>query len=255
MRVIVIYYRTLLTYPQIPHTPTAPSQTDVPLEIWLQTLFGVQPTNQDMAPLRQRYPLLASANVSTFADVISVSAKFLRTNAIKTVGAHAANFYESQPCMDLTEILADASQTVDDYLPPTRYTTLHNRSVIVPPVWPHTCVPTPLQSKPFSWPTAINHALVCIRLSPDSISTDHSLYSDPHPCTQYTPPFFIFFDFTSYLCPTACPMESKEMSHILFIESHINNWVCSTNSIDQIVPAIMIQIEDFSETRKRHRKN
>ena len=144
-----------------------------------------------MAPLRQRYPLLASANVSTFADVISVSAKFLRTNAIKTVGAHAANFYESQPCMDLTEILADASQTVDDYLPPTRYTTLHNRSVIVPPVWLHTCVPphynpnhshdqlrlithwSILGSRPIHLHQPCVTALICIGLSPHSISTEH----------------------------------------------------------------------------------
>ena len=61
-----------------------------------------------MAPLRQRYPLLASANVSSFAEVISVSAKFLKTNAVKTAGDHAATYYRSNPRMNLASIHADS---------------------------------------------------------------------------------------------------------------------------------------------------
>ena len=63
-----------------------------------------------LLPLRQRYSSLASANVSSFVDVINVSAKFLKTNAIKTAGAHAAKYYQSHPRMNLSKIRYDEIQ-------------------------------------------------------------------------------------------------------------------------------------------------
>ena len=63
-----------------------------------------------LLPLRQRYSSLASANVSSFVDVINVSAKFLKTNAIKTAGAHAAKYYQSHPRMNLSKIRDDEIQ-------------------------------------------------------------------------------------------------------------------------------------------------
>ena len=121
---------------QQPHTPTTPSGHLALISVWCITY---RPNSSRTSSATAPFACLRKC--MSFAEVISVSAKFLQNNTIKTVGANAANFYESQPCMDLTEILANASQTVNDHLPSTRYTTLHNRSVIVPPVWLHTCVP------------------------------------------------------------------------------------------------------------------
>ena len=93
------------------NSETTALPANVPLDIWLQSLFGDRPITPAMLlPLRQRYSSLASANVSSFVDVINVSAKFLKTNAIKTAGAHATEYYQSHPRMDLIKIHADEIQ-------------------------------------------------------------------------------------------------------------------------------------------------
>ena len=59
-----------------------------------------------MEHLRQRFPSLSHA--SSFADIIDVSSKYMKSNAIKTAGDHAEAHYQSHPRISLDAINADA---------------------------------------------------------------------------------------------------------------------------------------------------
>ena len=74
----------------------------IPLDDWLQSLFGAPPA--DLVPLsllRQRYLLLAAANATSFAHVIAV-------NAVRNASVHAANFYSTHPRISINKILSDS---------------------------------------------------------------------------------------------------------------------------------------------------
>ena len=69
------------------------------------------PPNPDTTPLaelRHRFPSLAE--VTSFAEIISISSKYLKANAIKKAGDHAASFFASNPRINLATIQQD---TVD----------------------------------------------------------------------------------------------------------------------------------------------
>ena len=86
----------------------------MPIDDWLQSLFG-SPTFDSTAitELRSRYATLSDA--TSFADVIRTSSKYLKTNAIKTAGDHAAAYYATHPRMNLQTIHDDArtAQSMD----------------------------------------------------------------------------------------------------------------------------------------------
>ena len=85
------------------------TNTDLPLGDWLQSLFGSSSIGQaPLSHLRQRYPTLATA--MSFADVITVSAKYLKSNAVKTASAHAATFYSTHPRISIAKILSDSQE-------------------------------------------------------------------------------------------------------------------------------------------------
>ena len=80
-----------------------------PINNWIQSLYG--PPNPDTTPLadlRHRFPSLAK--VTSFAEIISISSKYLKANAIKKAGDHAASFFASNPRINLATIQQD---TVD----------------------------------------------------------------------------------------------------------------------------------------------
>ena len=75
----------------------------LPTNEWLQSLFGLQPPNPNsMETLRQRFPSLSHA--SSFADIIDVSSKYMKSNAIKTADDHAEAHYQSHPRISLDAI-------------------------------------------------------------------------------------------------------------------------------------------------------
>ena len=90
------------------HLPTVDDEP--PLDDWLQSLFGPQHTDPaSLSQLRQRFPTLAAVNAISFADVVTTSSKYLKSNAIKTAAAHAADFYLTHPRMSIDKILSDSA--------------------------------------------------------------------------------------------------------------------------------------------------
>ena len=63
-----------------------------------------------MAQLQLRYPSLS--NATSFADIVRISSKYLKSNAIKTAGDHAATFYASHPRMNVNTIRSDTQQAL-----------------------------------------------------------------------------------------------------------------------------------------------
>ena len=77
--------------------------TELPIHDWIQSLYG--PLHPIPNELRSRYPSLAG--VTSFAEIIQISSKYLRANAIKKAGEHAASFFSKNPRIDLATIQHD----------------------------------------------------------------------------------------------------------------------------------------------------
>ena len=78
-----------------------------PINDWIQSLYD--PPNPDITPLadlRHRFPSLAE--VTSFAAIISISSKYLKANAIKKAGDHAASFFANNPRINLATIQQDS---------------------------------------------------------------------------------------------------------------------------------------------------
>jgi hypothetical protein len=82
---------------------------DVPVDSWLADMFGPPPL--DTAPLvqlQQRYPSLI--NCSTFSDIILVSKKYLKANAIRLASDDAVIHFATHPRIDLKQVASDLAQ-------------------------------------------------------------------------------------------------------------------------------------------------
>jgi len=71
----------------------------------VDTIHPVDPHSLD--GLRNRYPSLA--NVTSFADVVRVSSRYLATHAIKMAGDHAEDYFRTHPRMNLESIDQDTA--------------------------------------------------------------------------------------------------------------------------------------------------
>ena len=86
--------------PEAMHTLHSPPAA--PINDWIVSLFG--PPHPDPTPLdnfRLRYPTLA--HVTSFGDIVTISSKYLKANAIKQAGDHAATFFQNNPRMFANE--------------------------------------------------------------------------------------------------------------------------------------------------------
>ena len=55
-----------------------------------------------------RYPSLAQ--VTSFGDIVNISSKYLKANAIKQAGDHAAAFFAINPRIDLGTVQQDTAE-------------------------------------------------------------------------------------------------------------------------------------------------
>ena len=81
------------------------------LDAWLNTDFVTGAAHPAaIAALRSRLPSLEAADVRSFADIVGVARKYLKTNAVATASAHAAAHYATNPRLDLARVATDAAR-------------------------------------------------------------------------------------------------------------------------------------------------